>query len=63
MNPKLKFYNFIESKSIKLPINEKFEDLPAKVEFETAAKNVIMLAFYTVSVDTDNLIAMRLKSD
>jgi hypothetical protein len=63
MNPKLKFYNFIQSKFIRIPINDKFDDLPAKVEFETAAKKVIMLAFYTVSVDTDNLIAMRLKSD
>jgi len=30
----LKFYKFIEAKSLTIPKSDKFEDLPAKIDFK-----------------------------
>lgn len=34
LNKKLKFEKFIQAKEMTIPYTDKFEDLPAKVEFE-----------------------------
>jgi len=46
-----------------IPYTDKFEDLPAKVEFEVTKPKVFVLSFYTVTVKTDKTLAIRMKSN
>jgi len=63
LNHELKFYKFIQSKSNNIPQTDKFEDLPAKLEFEIAKKTQLVLAFFTMTVASEKMVAARLKSD
>lgn len=63
LNHELKFYKFIQAKVANIPQTDKFEDLPAKLEFEIGKKTCLVLCFFTMTVETDKMVAARLKSD
>lgn len=48
---------------IQIAQSDKFEDLPAKLEFKTTLKVTMALAFYTFVAETDDLLALRMKSE